>query len=101
MDILTAREDAKGKNVSAVTAAGELFIPLGDLVDIDKELARLNKELENLHKEQERITAKLNNPGFIAKAPAQLVQGEREKLNETDVKVKALENRISELQESK
>ena len=101
VDILTAREDAKGKNVSAVTAAGELFIPLGDLVDIDKELARLNKELDNLHKEQERITAKLNNPGFIAKAPAQLVQGEREKLNETAVKVKALENRISELQESK
>ena len=100
VDILTDRAQATGKNVSAVTDAGELFIPLGDLVDFEKEIARLNKELENLNKETERIRGKLNNPGFVAKAPAQLVQGERDKLAAAETKAKSLENRIAELKDS-
>ena len=97
---ITDRTQATGKNVSAVTGAGELFIPLGDLVDFEKEISRLNKELENLRKEMERIRGKLSNPGFVSKAPAQLVQGERDKLDANEAKAKALENRINELKES-
>jgi valyl-tRNA synthetase len=88
-----------GKNVSAVIAAGELFIPLGDLVDFEKEIARLQKELDNLHREAERARGKLGNPGFVAKAPAQLVAQEKEKLEANEAKAAALENRIAELKE--
>ncbi|MDO5436350.1 MAG: valine--tRNA ligase, partial [Clostridia bacterium] len=97
VELITDRAMITGKNVSAVTAAGELFIPLGDLVDFDKEIARLNKELENLQKEAERARGKLNNPGFISKAPAQLVEAEKAKLEANAAKAAALENRIAEL----
>ena len=85
------------KTVSAVTAAGERFIPLGDLVDFEKEIARLGKELENLQKEMKRSRGMLSNPGFLSKAPAQLVQQEKDKLEAAELKAKALENRIAEL----
>jgi valyl-tRNA synthetase len=69
-------------------------------VDFEKEIARLGKELENLQKEMNRSREMLNNQGFIAKAPAQLVQQERDKLEAAEAKAKALENRIAELKEN-
>ncbi len=96
-DILTDRNQVTEKTVSAVATAGELFIPLGDLVDFEKEIARLTKEMENLKKEIARSQGMLNNQGFIAKAPAQLVQQERNKLEAAKEKAAALENRIAEL----
>ena len=66
-------------SVSLVTKGGELFIPLFDLVDKEKELERLSKEKKKLEGEIERINKKLSNQGFIAKAPAAVVAGEEEK----------------------
>ena len=85
------------KVVSAVCAAGELRIPLGDLVDIDKEIARLEKEQKNLQGEIARANGKLNNPGFLNKAPAHLVEQEKEKLKVNETKLQALEARIADL----
>ena len=85
------------KTVGAVTNAGEILIPLGDLVDIEKEIARLNKERENLLKEIARAEGKLNNPGFISKAPEALVSQEREKLEANRKMLTALEARIEDL----
>ena len=99
-ELLSDRNSVTEKTVSAVTAAGELFIPLGDLVDFEKEIARLGKELENLQKEMNRSRGMLNNQGFLAKAPAQLVQAEKDKLEAAEAKAKALENRIAELKEN-
>ena len=98
-ELLADRNQVTEKTVSAVTAAGELFIPLGDLVDFDKEIARLTKELENIGKEMNRSRGMLNNAGFIAKAPAQLVQQEKDKLEAAAAKAEALEKRIAELKE--
>ena len=98
--MISDRTQVKEKTVSAVTAAGELFIPLGDLVDFEKEIARLQKELDNLAKETERARGKLNNPGFVSKAPAQLVEAEKAKLAANEQKAAALESRIAELKES-
>ena len=85
------------KVVSAVCAAGEIRIPLGDLVDIDKEIARLEKEQKNLQGEIARANGKLNNPGFLNKAPANLVEQEKEKLKVNESKLQALEARIADL----
>ena len=100
VELISDRSEATGKNVSAVVAAGELFIPLGDLVDFEKETARLSKELENLQKEIARSNGMLNNQGFLSKAPAQLVQQEKDKLEAAKAKAAALENRIAELKEN-
>ena len=100
VEMIAQRSQIKEKTVSAITSAGELFIPLGDLVDFEKEIARLTKELENLKKEAERARGKLNNPGFVSKAPANLVEAEKEKLAANETKVAALENRINELKEN-
>ena len=88
------------KTVSAVTKACTLYIPLGDLVDFEKEIARLSKELDNLHKEIARAEGKLNNPGFVSKAPAALVEQEKGKLALNQQKTEQVEKRIAELKES-
>ena len=98
--LLSDRNEVAEKTVSAVTAAGELFIPLGDLVDFEKEIARLGKELENFRKEINRSRGMLSNQGFLSKAPAQLVQQEKDKLEAAAAKAAALETRIAELKEN-
>ncbi len=85
------------KVVSAVCAAGEIRIPLGDLVDFEKEIARLEKEKKNLENEIARGKGKLQNEGFLSKAPAQLVEQEREKLKTNESMLGSLEARIQEL----
>ena len=97
MQILGRDEEAPAKTVSAVSEAAELFIPLGDLVDVAKETARLTKERDSVQRDIERGEAKLNNPGFTGKAPAQLVEQEREKLAVARDKLAKLNARIEDL----
>ena len=54
-------------------------MPLGELVDKDKELERLNKEKAKLEGEIKRVEGKLNNQGFVAKAPQKVIDEEKEK----------------------
>ena len=71
-----------GENaVTKVLAIGTLYIPMGELVDIEKEKVRLHSELEKVTAEIARADGKLNNQGFISKAPKKLVDDERAKLN--------------------
>ncbi|NLO85489.1 MAG: valine--tRNA ligase [Clostridiales bacterium] len=88
------------KVVSAVCAAGEIRIPLGDLVDFAKEVARLEKEDKNLQNEIARANGKLSNQGFIGKAPAALIEQEREKLKTNETMLTSLQARIAELKEN-
>ena len=86
------------KSASAVTAPCELFIPLGELVDVEKELARLEKDLKNVEGEIARANGKLNNAGFVAKAPAELVEREKEKLATNQGLLEKLRTRIAEME---
>ncbi len=65
--------------VSCVVPGAQIFMPLDDLVDKEKELARLTKEKDRLLGEIKRVEGKLNNQGFIAKAPEKVVEEERQK----------------------
>ena len=65
--------------VACVFHGGEVYIPLGDLIDIDKEIERLNKEKENLQKELDRVAGKLSNEAFVSKAPEKVINAEKEK----------------------
>ena len=66
--------------VSVVTDSATAYIPLSEIVDMEKEKARLEGELKKNDTEIERIEKKLANEGFVAKAPAAVVEGERAKL---------------------
>ena len=79
--VIADKNVLKEKVVSQVIDGAELFIPLGELVDFEKELARLKGELENVENEIARANGKLSNNGFLEKAPKALVDGERAKLN--------------------
>jgi len=86
------------KTVSHVCGICQLYIPLGDLVDIEKEKERLKKELENTNFEISRASGKLANTKFVEKAPHNLVEAEREKLNKfLDMKGK-IEKQIADLE---
>ena len=95
---ISGEADAE-KTVSAVCASAEIRIPLGELVDIGKEIARLEKEKANLENEIQRAQAKLNNPGFVAKAPAELVEKEKEKIGVNQGMLDNLAQRIQDLKE--
>ena len=78
--VITADKSGLGDGfVNAVTEGAEIYIPLGELVDKEKELERLTKEKEKLESEIKRVESKLSNAGFVAKAPQKLVDEEKEK----------------------
>ncbi|PRR81940.1 valine--tRNA ligase [Clostridium vincentii] len=83
--------------VSLIVKGGELFIPLLDLVDKDKELERLSNEGKKLQGEIERIDKKLGNQGFVAKAPQAVVDGEKAKREKYVEMLEAVEGRITAL----
>ena len=86
------------KSASAVTPGASLFIPLGELVDIDKEIARLTKDLDNAMNEVKRSENKLANEGFVAKAPAQLIEAEKAKVEKNNALAQSIKDRIAELE---
>ena len=85
------------KTVSKVVEIGHLFIPLGELVDLEKERVRLEKELENVMSEISRAGGKLSNNNFIAKAPKKVVEDERSKYEKLLDRKKKIEEQISKL----
>lgn len=84
--------------MTGVVSGVEVYLPLKGLIDVDKEAARLNKEMAALDKEISRLEKKLSNQGFLAKAPAEVVAGEQEKLKGYREKQSAVKERLSYLQ---
>ena len=79
------------KVLSVMLPGFEIYVPLGDLVDVEQELARLKGELAKVEKDIAFAQGRLNNPGFASKAPAQLVEAEKAKLAKNlEVKEKLL-----------
>ena len=66
--------------VMIATDAGSMYIPLSEVIDFEKEKARLTAEMKKNDGEIERLEKKLSNEGFVAKAPAQVIEGEKAKL---------------------
>lgn len=81
-DIIT-KSDKSGiphDAVAVVVEGAEIFIPLEELIDLKKEIERLEKEKANLEMELDRVNKKLSNQGFVSKAPAAVIDAEKEKL---------------------
>ncbi len=73
------KEGIPADAVSTVIHGAEIFIPLDELIDIEKEIERLNKEKANLEDELKRVEGKLSNQGFVAKAPQKVIDEEKAK----------------------
>ena len=84
---VTEKAEVSEGMMTVVTDSARVFIPMGELVDKDKELARLDKEKKAAEKDIEFLSKKLNNPGFLAKAPAQQIENERTKLAKAEEKL--------------
>ena len=80
--------------VCIVTTDAKIYIPLGELVDFEKEIARLNKEKEKVLKDLEFIDKKLNNENFVAKAPKAVVDGQREAAQKLRDKIAMIDESI-------
>ena len=80
VQILPAGASEPENCAAAIVGLGQVYLPLGDLIDVEKELARLQKEQKSLEGEIARCNGKLQNQGFLAKAPEKVVQEEKDKL---------------------
>jgi len=88
--------EQKPENSAAVIANGvEVYLPLKGLIDVEKEIERLQKELAELDKELARVESKLANQGFISKAPAAVIEKERQKQVEYAEKKAKVQERIA------
>ena len=81
----------------AVLADVEIILPLEGLIDREAELARLRKSLTNIEKQLGGIRGKLNNEGFLGRAPADIVEQQRAKETELVAQRAAVESAIGAL----
>ena len=93
MPVTAKYEGSTDGMVNVATPDAKGFIPMMELIDRDKELARLNKELTKAEKELGMFTNQLNNPKFVEKAPAKLVE-------ETRAKLAAAQDKAAKIKES-
>ena len=92
------REELPGKVSGAVTPIAEIYIPLGDLVDLDKEIEKVKNEIDKMRSEVKRGEGMLNNAGFVARAPQAVVENERQKLAANLDKLAKLQKRLEDLE---
>lgn len=97
MEVKPGDATKPAKAMTAVVEGVEIYLPLAGMVDLELELKRLQKEKENLAAEKERLSAKLANPQFVAKAPPAVVEKERNKLAALEVDYAKVTARLAEL----
>ena len=92
----------KPENAMAAVVTGiEVYLPLAGLIDVEKETQRLSKELAAMEKDLQRAGGKLNNAGFLAKAPEDVIAKERAKYEELSGTIEAVKKRMAYLAELK
>ena len=96
--MLTAEPENLDGMVTITTADAKLYIPMGQLVDVAKELDRINKELEKNRKFLASLEAKLSNEKFVGRAPEAVVNAEREKAAKTRDLIAQLEESLAAMQ---
>lgn len=92
--VKAAAEERVANAMAAVAGSVEINLPLKGLIDVEKETARLAKEIENINKELARISGKLLNEAFIAKAPAEIVEKEQAKKREYEERSAIIKERL-------
>ncbi len=81
--------------MSAIITDAEVYVPLAELVDLNEEAARLEKEVKKFESEVDRAKKKLANERFVANAPDDVVDAERQKQSENESKLQATKDRLA------
>ncbi|MBS4535936.1 valine--tRNA ligase [Clostridium sp. D2Q-14] len=97
IEIKDTKEGIGEDAMSAVVESCEIFLPLEELVDMEKEIERLNNEKERLIKEIKRVNGKLSNEGFVNKAPDKVVEEERQKKIKYENMMEKVKERLNNL----
>ena len=96
---VTVEETVSIENAAVgVTDSAKIFLPLGELIDREKELARLHKEQESCQKDIDIISRKLGNADFVAKAPEKVVANEKAKLSRAQDRMQKILESIAAMQ---
>lgn len=95
VEVVDSVEDSDA--VCIVTDSAKIYLPLAELVDFSAELERLEKELQKAQVDKDFFEKKLNNPGFMAKAPEALVASQKEQLAKVLEKIKNIKTSIDEI----
>ena len=95
--IVTDKADVED-SVGLVTDFARIFIPMSQLIDFKKEIERLQKELKELEKTENMLKGKRSNEGFLAKAPANVVAAEKEKLEKAVERIGKVKQSIAEME---
>ncbi len=88
-------DNSSKKSATTVVSASKIIIPLENLIDMDEEIARQNKKLDKLLKEKSSLEGRVNNPKFVEKAPKELVEETKAKIEELSGQQKAIEDFIN------
>jgi valyl-tRNA synthetase len=99
LESMTILADGDNAPMSTTQLVGEmeLLIPMAGLIDVAAEMARIDKQLEKLSGEVARIEGKLSNEGFVAKAPAAVIDKERSKMADLKRDMDKLKEQQAEL----
>jgi len=85
------------KALSSFVGDIEIYLPLADLIDLDKEKERISKEIDNLSSYLKSLDKKLSNKAFTKNAPKEVIAKEKEKLHEATIKLEKLSNQLQQL----
>ena len=83
--------------VSIVSDAGNIYLPMNELIDFEKEIARIEGEIDKTKKEIARANGMLNNEKFVSKAPEKVVQKEKDNLIKNEEKLEQLKSSLDKL----
>ncbi|MDH5435189.1 MAG: valine--tRNA ligase [Gammaproteobacteria bacterium] len=92
------KDDEAPEASTSLVGEMKLLIPMAGLINKEEELARLEKEMDKLRKDIERTEAKLNNEKFTSRAPEDVVNKEREKINDASSSLRNLEEQYKKIQ---
>ena len=98
MTLLDAEPENLNGMVTCATADAKLYIPMGQLVDVAKELERINKELDKARKNLASLEGKLSNESFVSRAPEAVVAAERAKAQKARDLIVSLEESLKAMQ---
>ncbi len=94
MDLVRTLEEKPKQAVSALTSFAEIYVPLEGVIDVAKEIGRLEKDLKTIEADLTRAEGKLNNPTFVSKAPAEVIEKEKAKVEEASTRKEGILQRI-------
>lgn len=94
VQIVEHLETKPAQAVSALTSWAEVYVPLEGIIDIQKEIARLEKELNSAELDVQKAEGKLNNEGFLSRAPQEVIEKEKAKAAEARAKKEGILQRL-------